>query len=66
MRVLADDSVLADQIVSSKTVAKSEWLDVSVDLSQFAGKRIRLTVENRANDWMNEWAYLNQVEVVSE
>ena len=66
LRVLADGKVLADQIVSSKTVGDDEWLDVDVDLSPFAGKAIRLVIENRANDWMNEWAYWNKIQLVSE
>ena len=46
-------------------VAKDEWLDVSVDLTKLAGKTIDLTIENRANNWSNEWAYWNRVEIVS-
>ncbi len=65
LRVLAGKEVLADKIVSSKAVTK-EWLDLSVDLSQFAGQTIQLSIENRANDWHNEWAYWNRVDVVSE
>lgn len=66
LRVWANGKVISDQIVSSKTVAKDEWLDVTVDLSRFAGKRINLTIENFPNNWMNEWAYWNRVSIVSE
>ncbi|MGI9474955.1 MAG: PVC-type heme-binding CxxCH protein [Rubripirellula sp.] len=66
LRVIASGEVLADQIVGSKTVADDEWLDVSVDLSRFAGQEVRLLIENRPNDWHNEWAYWNQVKIVSE
>ncbi|MDG2359932.1 MAG: hypothetical protein P8M20_09780 [Planctomycetaceae bacterium] len=66
LRVLADGKVIADQIVGSNTVGKDEWLDVSVDLSSFAGRRINLDIENRANNWANEWAYWNKVEIVKE
>ena len=65
LRVLANKKVIADQIVGSRTVGDDEWLTVSVDLSQFAGKTINLTIENRANDWHCEWAYWNSVEIVS-
>jgi hypothetical protein len=47
-------------------VSDDEWLDVSVDLTRFAGRRIRLSIENRPNDWHNEWAYWNRVSIVSE
>lgn len=66
LRVLVDRDVLVDQIVSPETVAKNEWLDVDVDLSKYAGKQIRLIIENRANNWMNEWAYWNEVKLVSQ
>ena len=65
LRVLANKQVIADQIVGPKAVAKDEWLDVSVDLTKFAGQTIDLSIENRANNWANEWAYWNKVAVVS-
>jgi putative membrane-bound dehydrogenase-like protein len=66
LRVLADGKVIADQIVGPKTVGKDEWLDVSVDLTGFGGRRINLDIENRANNWANEWAYWNKVEIITE
>jgi len=66
LRVVADGKTIADQIVGPETVGSDEWLDVSVDLSQFAGRRIKLSIENRANNWRNEWAYWNQVKVITE
>ena len=56
LRVLADKDVLADQIVSYKNI-QEEWFNLGVDLSRFGGKTITLSVENRANDWMNEFGY---------
>ena len=66
LRVLANGKVIADQLVGPDTVGKDEWLDMAVDLSSFAGKRIKLTLENKANNWANEWAYWNKVEIVRE
>jgi trehalose utilization protein len=66
LRVLADEEMLAEQIVGSRTVGENEWLDVSVDLSPFSGKTIDLSIENRANNWHDEWAFWNRVEVVSD
>jgi putative membrane-bound dehydrogenase-like protein len=66
LRVLADGETIADQIVGPETVRPGEWLDVTVDLSQFAGRRIPLSIENRANNWRNEWAYWNKIEIVTE
>ena len=64
LRVLAGKELLVDQVVSAKTVT-DEWLDVTVDLSKYAGTQIQLRIENRANDWQNEWAYWHEVKVIS-
>jgi len=66
LRVLVDGKVMADQVVGPETVGSDEWLDMALDLSPFAGSRINLVLENRANDWKNEWAYWNKVAIVTE
>ena len=66
LRVLANNELLVDLIVGSQTVGDDQWLDVEVDLSRYAGKDVALVIENRANDWRNEWAYWNQIEIISE
>ena len=66
LRVLVGKDVLVDQTVGPKTVSKNEWLDVDVDLSKYAGRQVRVTIENRANNWQNEWAYWNEVKLVSK
>jgi putative membrane-bound dehydrogenase-like protein len=63
LRVLANSKVLHDQIVSFKTV-KSEWLEVEVDLTKFAGQKIDLALENRPNDWRNEFGFWHSVQVI--
>ena len=65
LRVLANSKVLHDQIVSFKTV-KSEWLELEVDLSKFAGQKIDLTLENRPNDWRNEFGFWHSVQITSK
>ncbi|MEC7565918.1 MAG: PVC-type heme-binding CxxCH protein [Planctomycetota bacterium] len=64
LRVLAGKEVLKQQIVRSSSV-EEEWLEVTVDLSRFAGQKIELSLENRANDWKNEWAYWHTIRIVS-
>ena len=66
LRVLVAGKVLTDKIIGAKSVGGKDWLDVDVDLSQFAGRKIQLTIENRPNNWENEWAYWNRVAIVSE
>lgn len=65
LRVLVAGKLLADQIIGPRTVEKDEWANIDVDLTEFAGKTVELALENRANDWNCEWAYWNQVSVVS-
>ncbi len=65
LRVLANDEVVADQVIGSKTVSRDEWFDASIDLTGYAGETIDLTIENRANNWSSEWAYWNRVEVTT-
>lgn len=66
LRVLVDNQVVKEEIVSTQTVTDDEWLDVSVDLTAYAGRSITLSIENFPNDWANEWAYWSKVDVVSE
>ncbi|MEM9015479.1 MAG: sulfatase, partial [Verrucomicrobiota bacterium] len=63
LRVLANKKVIHDQIVSYETV-KTEWLELDLDLSEFAGQQVNLEVENRANDWSWEFAFWGKVEIV--
>ena len=65
-RVSVNGKVLADQIVGPNTVGPDEWMNLSVDLTEFAGQKIKLSLENKANDWRNEWAYWNRIEIVNE
>ena len=65
LRVLANREVIVDKNVLSDLVT-NEWLNVDVDLSRYAGQKIRLNIENRANNWHCEWAYWNEVRIVSE
>ena len=64
LRVLVNRNLLKDTIVSSKSVT-NEWQDIEVDLTNFAGQKIRLDLENRANDWNCEWAYWHEIKLVS-
>ncbi|MGI9496037.1 MAG: PVC-type heme-binding CxxCH protein [Mariniblastus sp.] len=66
LRVWANEKLLKQRLVSSKSVATNEWLEVSVDLTEFAGQTIKLSIENRANNWLNEWAYWNEVKIKSQ
>ncbi|MEM7011725.1 MAG: PVC-type heme-binding CxxCH protein [Verrucomicrobiota bacterium] len=62
LRVLANKEVIHDQIVSYETV-KSEWLELEIDLSKYAGKSVNLELENRANDWAWEFGFWGSVAI---
>ncbi len=65
IRVKAGGKVLAEQVVSYETV-KDEWLNLDIDLSQYAGKNIKLTIENAFNDGKNAYAFWGVIKVVQE
>ncbi|MHC5183613.1 MAG: ADP-ribosylglycohydrolase family protein [Planctomycetota bacterium] len=41
------------------------WEDVMVDLSEYAGRTIKLELVNHANDWNHESAYWAKIEILS-
>ena len=64
LRVKVNGKVVSETPVSSKT-AQNEWLTHTVDLSRYAGKKIKLQLENQPSGWRNEWAYWNEVKIIS-
>lgn len=42
------------------------WLDLGVDLAEFAGKPVRLELRHKANGWDSEFAYWSDVRIVTE
>jgi bacillopeptidase F (M6 metalloprotease family) len=63
--VLADGKVLLDTVVGPNS-AKNGWLDVSVDLTEYAGKSVKLELQNKANDWAYEAGYWAKIVLVSK
>jgi putative heme-binding domain-containing protein len=45
---------------------KVEWRDVIIDLSDLAGQAVTIELQNKANDWANEFGYWNAAEIVGE
>jgi len=50
----------------SKDTAKDGWLKVEVDLSEYAGKKLRLELINQPTGWHTEVAYWAKIDIVSE
>jgi putative membrane-bound dehydrogenase-like protein len=63
--VKANGRKLYDGIIGPKT-AKNGWVNLEVDLSEFAGKSVALELHNHPNNWSNEFGYWGRVEIVSE
>jgi putative membrane-bound dehydrogenase-like protein len=63
--VRADGRTLLEKDIGSSTVV-DEWADLEIDLAAYAGKRVKLELENRATGWSNEWAYWNEVVLVAD
>ncbi len=62
--VKANDDTLVDQIIGPES-SKGGWTELEVDLSKYAGQKVKLSLHNVANNWSNEFAYWGRVEVVT-
>jgi len=62
--VNADGVQLAKHKIGKATV-KDGWLDLDVDLSPLAGKRVNLELINQADGWSWEAGYWAQIRIVS-
>jgi putative heme-binding domain-containing protein len=65
LTVQANGRALHDGPVDAKT-AKNGWLELSLDLSRFAGETVELQLLNQASDWSWEFAYWGRAEIVLE
>ncbi len=62
LRVLADGKPIHRQTVDQKA---ERWKQVNVDLSSFAGRKVKLRLENAANGWSWEFGHWAGIEVRS-
>jgi hypothetical protein len=60
-----DGQELYKTIVGKKT-AKDGWMDVEVDLTDYAGKTVKLELFNKANNWAWEAGYWGKIELISK
>jgi hypothetical protein len=63
--VKADGKELLKKSVGKET-ADDGWMQADVDLSKYAGKEIKLELENKASDWRWEAGYWAEIELISE
>ena len=63
--VRADGKELLKKEIGKQTSANG-WLDVSVDLSAYAGKSVKLDLANHPSDWKWEAGYWAKIAIESE
>jgi hypothetical protein len=63
--VKADGRELLNKPVDKKT-AKDGWMEDEVDLSEYAGKEIKLELINQPSDWVWEAGYWAQIKLISQ
>lgn len=63
--IKANGETLVDAPVGPKTTTDG-WAEHRVDLSRFAGKKVKLELHNQPTDWSYESAFWGRVSVLSE
>lgn len=64
LQVFANGRELVSKVIDSATL-DDEWLDMSVDLSEFAGRRVRLELRHQSGDGDRPAAYWHNVRIDS-
>lgn len=66
--ITANGEKLNETLVSKANTGEEaeKWVQVSVDLSRYAGQPVLLEVQNAANNWHYEDAYWSRLSIVSE
>lgn len=59
LRVLIDSELALESLIDSQ----GEWQEVAVELAPYAGKAVPVRIENVANDWRFEAAYIASITV---
>lgn len=61
--VRVNGSPQLEKTVGAETVGPDGWLDAAIDLTPFAGQKINVEVENRANGWMCEAGVWSKLQI---
>jgi hypothetical protein len=59
LKVFVQDKLAKEQVIDGH----GKWGAIQIDLSEFRGKKVPVRIENHANGWEFEAAYLGQVTV---
>jgi hypothetical protein len=63
--VKVNGKTAAETVVGPKTGVDG-WLNLSVDLSEFAGKSVKIELHNQPNNWSGEHGFWNRAEIVKD
>ena len=59
LKVVVEDKTVRETVVDTR----GKWMTVTADLTPHAGKTVSVRIENRANGWTFEAAYLDNIEL---
>ena len=59
LKVFVNDNLARESLIDTK----GEWITETVDLTAFSGQRVKVRLENHANDWHYEAAYLHRIDI---
>jgi hypothetical protein len=62
--VKANGKELLKKSIGKDTANKNGWLETEVDLSKYAGKKVKLELLNQASGWKWEGAYWGKIELL--
>lgn len=66
LQIKVNSGILHNSVIGPDTTG-DDWKTVDVDLSEFAGRKVRLELVNgMANTWVYEYGYWGRIEIVSE
>lgn len=65
LQVVIGKEVIASHLIDYETV-QDEWFDLEVDLSEYAGKQVDVTLLNGGDQSGKAFAYWKSVEIISE
>jgi hypothetical protein len=64
--VRADGKQLLRKPVNQQTATQGLWLEQDIDLSAFAGQKVKLELVNQPTGWSFEAAYWGEIELISD
>ena len=64
--VAVDGKEIARKAVNKQTTGRDVWMQAEIDLSDYAGKKVKLELINQPTDWKFEAGYWAEISLVSK